>query len=168
MKTIEQKGYGIDELSNEAKEKAIINIYNIDSDYYWSELIEEAREIGIDITSLDICKNHIDGELLVNLDEVAKNIQKTYIETTEMYKLASSYLEKYEKLDKKLNEVENHEEAESIKHEISELEEKFLQYILQQYLLIFREEFYHLIDEEAIIKIFKDNGYLFTKDGDLI
>lgn len=55
MRIKEIKVYAFDELSDEAKDKAINKLYDINVGYeWWDSIYEDARNIGLEIESFDI------------------------------------------------------------------------------------------------------------------
>ena len=76
MRTIEIKAYLFNELSEEAKEKAVQNLSNINVQFdWWHFIYEDAKNIGLKITSFDLYRNkHANGEFLLSAAEVAANI----------------------------------------------------------------------------------------------
>ena len=62
MKTIEIKLYTFSELSEDAKQKEIGSLYDINlDDDWWDNAYEDAKSIGVDIDSFDTDNHSING-----------------------------------------------------------------------------------------------------------
>jgi hypothetical protein len=174
MKTIEIKIYKFAELSEQAKQNAINNLIDINVNHNWWEFIyEDANNIGLKITSLDLDRNrHANGKFIYSAEECANKIIKEHGEQCETYKTALKYLEDRKKLvskysdGKKLDIVieENYYEFDN---ECDELDEEFLNNILEDYSIMLQNECEYLQTDEAIIDTIEANEYDFTENGKL-
>jgi hypothetical protein len=164
-----QKSYKFDELSNEAQEKALARLSNIDVDHNWHEHIyDDAKEIGLIITEFDLSWNTINGDIRLNVLEVCKLIRKHHGIATETYQTAVDYLNQYieefkKYRDKYKNEFDNPvhalEEFE-LEDEADDILCDFKKALLEDYLIILRQEYEYLTSREANEYEFDENGCL--------
>jgi len=145
MRTIQVELYQFNELSEDAKQKAIEQLGDIDYYDWWSSVYEDAETIGLKITSFDIYHRAIDGDLTEELPTVVKLIFANHGKTTDTYQLAMRYKNKHGE----------------------DNEEEFRIALLQEYLSILDEEYNYLTSEEAIIETITVNEYEFAEDGRL-
>lgn len=168
MKTKTINIYSFNELSEEAKQKAIEKFYDINVNYNWWEFTyEDAKNIGLKINSFDLERNrHAKGEFIWSACEVAANILKEHGETCETYKTAENFLKEWQPIfDEYMNEEsENYESWES-EDKLQELESEFLESLLEDYSIMLQNELEYLTSEKAIIETIELNEYEFTEDG---
>jgi len=138
--------YKFDELSDEAKQKALENLAytNVDFDW-WDSVYYDAEQIGLELQGFDTYRREIDGRLTQDLPDVCKAIMAEHGDSTETYQLAVKWQHKH---------GEDNEEA-------------FLKELLQEYLSILTKEYDYLTSEEAIVETIEANEYEFYKDGRL-
>lgn len=167
-RTVRTKVYQFSELSEQAKQKAIdslidINVYND----WWESTYEDAEKIGLKITSFDLDRNrHAKGEFLLSANEVAANILRDHGEQCETYKTAKEFLESWNPVfaDYMDENSENYESSES-EDKLKELEDDFLNSLLEDYSIMLQNESEYLTSDEAIIETIEANEYEFTQDG---
>lgn len=137
--------YNFDELSEDAKQKALENLYDINVNYDWWEFIyEDAENIGLKITGFDLDRNkHATGRLIHELPEVCKAIMSEHGEITDTYQLAKKWRNKHG--------YDN--------------EEEFSKALLEEYANILQKDYEYLTSEEAIIEAIQANEYEFYEDG---
>lgn len=165
MKTKTINVYSFDELSEDAKEKAISKFEDINVSYsWWESTYEDAENVGVKITSFDTYRQSIDGNFLLSSFEVAANIIRDHGEMCETYKTAQKFLDESNTIGCKYPEMEG-EEYES---EMMELEDEFINSLLQDYLIMIRNEYEYQTSEEAIIETIKANEYEFDESGNII
>ena len=168
MKTIEIKLYSYEELSNEAKQKAL-NKYaqiNVECDW-WQSTYEEAENIGLKLIFFDLDRNrHATGKFLLAANEVAQNILNEHGAECETYKTAQSFLNEWQPVFNNYMD-ETHENYESKESEdiLSELETDFLNSLLEDYSIMLQKECEYLQSEEAILETFTANDYTFEENG---
>lgn len=155
--------YEFDELSEEAKEHTLDKLRDINVDYdWWDTTYDDAKQIGLEITSFDLYPKNITGKLILELDEVINTILSNHGELCCSYELARRYKEEHTIIKiKERFRIDCDDELE-------ELEKEFLNDLLQEYLSILEKEHEYLISKEAIIETIKANEYGFDEDGDLI
>lgn len=170
MRTIRTKVYKFDELSEDAKQKAIEEFCNINVDYeWWDSVYYDAENIGLKITGFDIDRgSYCNGEFNLAAPEVAANIIREHGDMCETYKTASSFIEEWQPVFNNYMD-ENSEDYESRDSEdkLLELETEFLNSLLEDYRIILQNEYEYLTSEESIIETIQINEYEFKADGTL-
>jgi hypothetical protein len=166
MRIKETKVYKFDELTDKAKEKALEELYDINVDYdWWTFTYEDASNIGLKLTSFDLDRNrHANGEFILSPAEVAANIIRDHGEQCETYKTAQAFLDEINSLEMPDDDTDEFSEWEN---KMLELEDEFLQSLLEDYSIILQNEYEYQTSEEAIIETIKANEYEFTEDGKL-
>ena len=170
MRTIRIKIYKFDELSSEAKETALNNLRDLNTDYnWWESTYDDAKEIGLKITGFDLDRNrHATGEFLLSANEVAQNIFNNHGENCESYKTATNFMENWQPIfDDYMNEESENYESNDLENSLNELESEFLNSLLEDYSIMLQNECEYLQTDDAIIETIEANDYDFTKDGKL-
>lgn len=159
--------YSFDELSEDAKQKAIENLWDINVDHEWWDCIyEDAKNIGIEITGFDIDRgNYCSGDILTSHYEVAEAILKEHGEQCETYKTAQTYLSQRHELTENAVRDENDEMSTEDDARLDDLESDFKKSLLEDYRIMLRKEYEYLTSKEQIIDTIKANEYTFTEDG---
>src|SRR3990167_1190316 len=159
MKTITVNLYSFNELSKEAKEKALQNLIDINVDYnWWESTYEDAANIGLKITSFGLDRDsHAKGEFSIYPTEAANKILSEHGENCETYKTAKNYLEEIKVIDE-TTEDEGQEE-------LTDIQEEFLKSLLEDYSIILQKEYEYLTSEKALIETIEANDYTFEADG---
>jgi len=163
MKTKIINIYSFNELSEEAKQKAIEKLSDINVSFdWWKSTYEDAEIIGLKITGFDLDRNrHATGHLILSFAETVANILKEHGPKCETYKTAEKYMKQWEPVFSKYMETEEGE------GELMEIEEDFLKELLEDYSIILQNEYEYLQSDEAIIGTIEANEYEFTEDGKL-
>lgn len=170
MKTIEIKLYSFDELSDDAKQKAIESLSDINVDYnWWQWTYEDAKNIGLKITSFDLDRRrHATGEFILSACEVAQNIFNQHGEMCETYKTATNFMEQWQPVfSNYLDETHKDYESRESEELMQELEDEFLESLLEDYSIMLQNECDYLQSDEAIIETIRANDYDFTENGKL-
>ena len=150
--------YKFNELSEDAKDKAIEKLYDINVDYEWWDAVEDdAKQIGLSITESNIDYRTIKGKLLNGAIDVANNIINNHGESCGTYKTAKVYLEEYGNLS----------EDDYGDKDTEEIDEEFEYALLQEYLSMLAKEYEYQTSREAIIETIEANDYSFTDDGNI-
>ena len=155
MKTITINLYSFSELSEEAQQKAISNLSDIntmDSSWYGS-LEEDAFNIGLKISSLDIDRRDCRGDLIESLEDSIQLVLNNHGEMTETYKTAKTFL--------------THLTDSISDGEYDDLKDGYLNEMLHNYLEMFKNELEYQESNEAIIETIEANDYYFLSDGTL-
>lgn len=155
-----------DELSDEAKERAIEKLWNINVDYnWWQWIYEDAEEIGLEITCFDLKRRryNINGKLLWSGEDVSKKILKNHGDSCETYKIAKQYLGK-------LLAIKLQWDEESVEYEegVEELKQWFEKELLNAYWDILEKNYEYLTGKESIRETIEANEYEFDEDGNLV
>lgn len=171
MRIIETKAYKFDELSDDAKQKAINSLNGINVDYNWWEYTYgDAEEIGLKITSFDLDRNrYAKGHFTLSAAEVMANIFANHGEDCETYKTAKEFEEDWQPLFNEYMDEnsERHEDSET-ESDLNDLESDFLKSLLEDYSIMLQNEYEYLQSDEAVIEAIVANEYEFTEKGELI
>jgi hypothetical protein len=151
--TIEYYSYKYEELSESAKENAVLNLYHINVNHdWWDYIYEDASMIGCKISEFDLdrgsyCKMSLDHE-----ENVLDLILKNHGESSETYKIALAYKDKILDSDGNID---------------ADIANDFKKELEEEYLSILRQNYEYLTSEEAIIETILANDYDFKEDGTL-
>lgn len=158
------KLYSFDELTDEAKDRAIQDNCYINTDHDWYNFIyDEAERLGFKITEFDLDRHcQINGEMVLGEEEIAGNIIKEHGESTNTYKTAKEFLDKRTAL---FNGDDTIDEDDERCFELDEMDSDFFRMILDCYFDILRDSYKYYISEEAIKETLQVNEYEFTEDG---
>lgn len=172
MRTIETVAYNFDELSEEAKKKAIEGLADINVDYDWYAFIyEDAEQAGLKITGFDLDRaNYCKAEFTEGAENCANLIIANHGETCDSYNTAKEFLKDRTELVKKYSDGIDLEEVHEdnyyeFDNELDTLEYNFQQSLSEDYLSMLKKEYEYLTSEEAIIQTIKANDYEFTEEG---
>lgn len=172
MKEVKIKLYQFSELSEKAQRNAIEEFGDINVDHSeWDNTIEDAKEIGLKIISLDDHRQN-EGEFMYSAIETADLIKSNHGENCETYKTAVNFMDEWSKtvekysdgVDKDKVSEENENEFDSIAYD---LEKDFLHSLLEDYRILRNKNFEYLTSEEAIKETIEANEYFFFADGEL-
>lgn len=150
MKTKTINVFSYDELSEDAKEKALEKFYDLNVSFdWWEYLYEDAERIGLKITEFDLGRGHYArGKLLKSVGEVCAAILAEHGKTCETFKLAEEYYRR-----KRENRPFD--------------EEEFRDLLLEEYVTLLDREYEYQTSREAIEEGIRANEYEFTEDGKL-
>lgn len=171
MKKHEIITYSFYELSEDAKEKAIQNLWDINVNYDWWEFIyKDAERIGLKITGFDI-NSYCEGHFILDSLDVCKEIFKKHGEDCETFKTAQQFTVDRDNLVAKYSDGKNLEIVTEDEYEFDsdcdELEKEFLKSLLEDYRIILQKDYEYLTREKAIQETIESNDYEFTDDGKL-
>ena len=155
MKLVEVKIYSFNELSKEAQQNAIekFRYYQVE-DNWWECTYDDAKTIGLKLTSFNLDRNkHAKGEFNKSFFDVIDAIKKNHGESCETYKLAIGYETTYNNLvhthsDGINTEVVSEEHSEDFEDTFKELQEEFLNDLLECYADMLQEESEYLVSDE--------------------
>ena len=172
MRTIEVNLYEFEELSTEAKEKAIEKNRHINVDYdWWDCTYDSTEEVGIKINSFDIYYKTIDITIEDSEHTASKTIEY-FGEGMEVVKISKQFIEERDALIKKLgegNDIAGYSVKDEFYHEYDEeieyLEEQYRREMAEEILTWLRDEYEYLQTDEAIAETLIANEYDFTEDG---
>lgn len=172
MTTKEIKLYGYEDLIKPENSEILENVLQensyLNTDYEWYELTyEDAKSIGLKITSFDIYRGDITGSFIFNAFDVADAIISNHGEACETYKTAKEFLDSANPLNDELEKIEeyNSPRGYDLEQEIGDLAEQFEDSLLEDYLIILRKECEYLESEEAILQTIESNDYHFEANG---
>jgi hypothetical protein len=166
--------YTFDELSDEAKEKALDSLrYSYYSDDWHECTTDDAETIGLKITGFGLDRDrHAEGKFIEDASHCANKIISEHGETCETYKTAKAFLSDWSELVVKYSDgIKRDRVAEGNEYEFDqeadEIEAEFLKSLLEDYSIMLQNECEYLQSEEAIIETIKANDYFFTENGKL-
>lgn len=188
IETITRTLYTFDDLTDEAKEKAINNLWDITVSFdWWENVYEDAEQIGLKITEFDIDRgSYLSGDVTDYTLNVAERILKEHGEMTETYKLAEQYMEDRKTRTNEILVEQCQGEADLLywpgclkdwetiidyypeeieEDDYEELNVEFERALKEEYLSILRREYNYLTSEESIIETIQANEYEFLEDG---
>jgi hypothetical protein len=170
VETTTRNLYKFEELSEEAKERAIENLWDINVDHdWWDSVYMDAENIGLKIDEFDIDRgSYARGKFTLSAEEVAANIMRDHGESCETYKTAENFLKEHDPvfasyMDENSPDYESRESEEKL----LDIESEFLKSLLEDYRIMLSEEYDYLTSDEAIKETIEANEYEFTKDGKL-
>jgi hypothetical protein len=174
MKTIEIQLFKFDELSDKAKEKALIEYYdwNVNFDW-WDSVYYDAKNVGITINGFDIDRgNYCKIEFRYDEKDICQKIIMEHGENCETHKIATKFLSDYDELVKRysdgiIKDIVSEYNEEDFDNEIIELETELHHELSEEYLSILRKEYEYLTSEEAIIEALEANEIEFTINGEI-
>lgn len=170
MKTVTINLYSFNELNENAQQKAIENLSDINVNFDWWDFVyEDAENIGLKITSFDLDRNrHAKGYFILSASEVAANIFSNHGKDCETYKTAESFMKEWQPIfDDYMNEDSENYESQELEERLIDMEDDFLNSLLEDYSIMLQNECEYLRSDEAIIETIEANEYLFTEDGNL-
>lgn len=153
MRIKETKVYPFAELLDDAKEKAIENLANINVNYeWWESVFEDAKNVGIKLTEFALdrgsyCRGTIDDTI-----DTARAILKEHGDTCETWQTAKDFHDAVAK-----------DGEDTVDFDSLCLEFKYS--LLEDYRIVLQQEYEHLTSEQAIIETIEANEYEFTVGG---
>jgi hypothetical protein len=170
MKTITTNIYQFNELNETAKEKVLNNLYSINvEDYWWEYTYEDAKEIGLIISSFNIDRgNYITATLNISMCESCQEIINNHGECTDTYKLAIDTMNEWQPIfNEYMDENSVHYESYDYEQKMIEIEEEYTKNLSECYLSMLKNEYEYLTSEKCIIETIEANDYYFTECGKL-
>ena len=157
--------YQYEELTDEAKEKAVAWWLRGDVIWeWWDSILEDAKEIGLEITSFDISHHEIDGKLTLDIADSIAKVLADHGCTCDTFSLAQGY-------KVKLNVFQSILDSDSVdpaaeEEAIADLQGEYQYSMLQEYLVMLREEGEYTRSVEYAVDAIEANEYEFTIDGE--
>jgi hypothetical protein len=157
--------YTFEELSPEARQKALDRLYDLNVDHdWWDCTYDDATEIGCKINGFDIGRaSECDLNFTLSACEVAQNILNNHGEACETYKTTEQFMEEWQPVYNEYPDKEGYE----LEDQLMDIEEEYRKALSEDYLAMLRREYEYLTSEEAIIETIEANEYEFTEDGSL-
>jgi hypothetical protein len=173
MKQMTINAYSFDELSEQAKQKALEKFADVNVDYDWYQFTyQDAKNIGLKINGFDLDRgNSVHGHFNIDAYDVALSIVAEHGATSNTYERAQEYLTDRQDIMDKYHynpETDESDNDMQMNSEIDDLSDDFEQVIKECYLSLLKREYEYLTSEQAIIEAIEANEYLFTEDGKLI
>lgn len=156
--------YSFEELSIEAKEKAVESLQFINVEHeWWDSVYDDARNVGLKITSFDIDRaSYAVVEAKDDFIDVARCILKDWGEECDMHKIASEYVKEWDLWSSTVGDTEW---GDSAIENLDEIDQEFKNQLSEYYLASLRKECDWRCSESEIIETIVDNEYEFTIDG---
>lgn len=160
--------YSFSELSDEAKERAIEKLYDINVDHdWWEHTYEDAERAGLKISSFDIDRgSYVAGGFIQSAEDTANGVIKEHGDRTETYQTAKNFLVEYNKL-RPLIDDENNDDYQEAEGELEAREKEFLHNLCEDYRIILQNEYEYLTSETSVRETIEANEYEFTEIGNL-
>ncbi len=172
-----KKSFTFTELPSTAQKKAVEDLRNVNVDFGWFEFIyDDAKDIGLTITSFHLYYNNIKGKLTKTLLDSCKKIRIQQDKNRDLCKTAEKYNKKYIAAFRKWlakQHTDNYTELEmldvfSISKTAENIETEYKQAILGNFLLRLKREYEHQTSDASVIKTINTENYTFSEDGSLI
>ena len=155
MRIKETKVYPFDELSEDAKEKAIENLSDINIWHeWWENTFEDAKNVGIKIMEFKLDRGNYCRGTIEDAMDTARAILKEHGNICETWQTAKDFHDVVAKDGEDTADFES-------------LCEEFTYSILEDYQIMLQKEYEYLSSEGAIIETIKANEYEFTENGEL-
>lgn len=151
MRTVtkEYKLYKYDELEDDAKERAHMDYLRDGIVYEWWDFVyDDAKQVGLEITSFDTYRHEIEGNLLISVHESVQAIIDNHGDTTDTYKLALDYYRRKHVRDP---------------YDVDE----WTHALLEEYLVMLRRELEYLESEESFKEMCEANEWEFKENGEI-
>lgn len=171
MKTLTINLYEFNELPAEIQAKVLNDNRDINVSHdWWDCTLEDAKNIGLKITSFDLDRNrHAKGEFIGTAYETACKIKSDHGESCETCKTAIDFISEYdgaEVLWPVIEDEDGQDTNEDNRNEyIKELEEEFLKSLLEDYSIMLQRECEYLQSDEAVKDSLIANEYTFEESG---
>lgn len=172
--------YSFDELSEQAQDKAIeaLGDVNVQHDW-WDCTYQDAAAIGLKIKEFDLYRVSIKGDLTEYLLDVCKSIRMNHGKDCDTFKTASNYHKAYIAAFVEWHGTQTQQSDPSTSHwkpvdwlaefkfqdEAREIETDLAKALLEDYRIMLGKEYRWLTSREAIVSSINANKYLFDKDG---
>lgn len=150
MKTKTITLYSFNELTKDGQNKALSNLYDINTYNGWDDFIfEDAKTVGLEIKEYEFLHGSA-TDIVIDFIGEADNTARLIIENhgpgTETFKAAKAFL------DSKMGELQQW---------------KFIDRLAVLYLEMFKSNYDHYTSDEAIIETIEANEYYFDEKGNI-
>jgi hypothetical protein len=176
--------YQYNELSEEAKEKALQRFADVNVDNeWWESIYEDAERVNLEITGFDLGNSkRISGELLsLNLLDCCKEIRKNHGKQTQTARTAREYVKKYAAAFAQWKQEyleEGSKDDFSPKEWLvefyhsgdgeSEIVDEFRKALLEDYLVLLDKEYDYQTSREQVEASIEANEYTFDEEGNFL
>lgn len=175
-------GYSFNDLDEKVQEKVLDEFSDSSLQYeWWENVYEDAKNVGLKINEFDCDRaNMIKGEFIDSAQDTIDLIKENHGKVCESYKTAIQYEQELIELRKKSDEAYNNATPtddemskdeffeDNFSNEKEDIEENFLQAILEDYLIMLRNEAEYLSSHEYAKECIEINDYLFDEEGDIL
>jgi hypothetical protein len=173
MKTKTITTYSYNELTGKAKERAYNTLAKWASEDWFNSIDEDAKQIGLNITDIDVDRRECNGEFLSSAMETADLIISNHGKDCDTTALANNFISTYDKLVEKYSDGEDlskvtYENEYEFDGLADELEDEFLKDLLQEYLIMARKEIEFQSSEDYINEFAEGNDYEFDELGKIV
>lgn len=170
--TVTTKVYEFDELSDEAKAVAVVNLASINiHDEWWESTYEDAATIGLKIEEFELDRGaYVRGKLTEDAEAAAALIQEHHGEACETHKDAMEFLNAVSVTGSIFEDQDDYDpdyEEFTESDQYAELCQKFKKTICEDYRIMLQREYEYRCSEEQIIEAIKANEYEFTAEGEV-
>lgn len=163
------KVYKFNELPENAQDKALEHLYDININYdWWESTYEDAAQIGFKIDSFDIDRgSYCKGNFLESAEATAKLIIDNHGIDCETYKDAKAYLQERKKLIDAADKDEDGEfiDGSALDDKLDEIDGEFKYTLQEDYRIMLQHEFEYQTSKKSIIDTIEANDYEFTIEG---
>lgn len=160
--------YTYDELPDDAKDKAIEKLWDLNISHAWYEYTyDDAAAIGLKIADFDLNSISAKGFLTATAEEAAYAIIKSHGETCDTFKLASEFLKQSEELKKEHPEDDEGDRGSEYDDAKEAMEAGFERALIDEYAFILNREYEYLTSRPVIEESIRANEYHFDEAGNL-
>jgi hypothetical protein len=166
------KVYPFEELTDDAQDKAIEALWNLNVDHEWWEFIfEDAANVGIKLSEFGIGRaSFCRGDFIEAAEDVATLIVENHGRDCGTWYMANEFLAEFEQ-GKKGHEAENGYDPDYGLFVESDyyldIAAEFERFILEDYRTVLQKKYEYLTSREVIVKTIKANEYEFIENGKL-
>jgi hypothetical protein len=167
VETTSRELYKFEELSEDAQDKAIEKLWDLNVDHdWWQFTYEDAENIGLKITEFDIDRgSYARGNFEDCAGTTAKKIIAEHGPECETVATAKNYLQELQAVIEK-NAIENKDEKYPEDFlDTKDIDREFLRSLLEDYRIMLSKEYDYLTSREAIIESIEANEYEFLDNG---
>ena len=175
--TIERTLYTIDELSGDARDKALNHFWSLNIDHgWWEHIYEDAATIGLEITSFDLYRKNITGRLTEDFTECCRRVMREHGKECDTRQTVRKYLKQFAKNFRvwRASEADQYKALTASdwlvwfkeEEDTQELAEEFKEALLQNYFSMLQDEYDFRTSEKQILESVRANEYLFNEDGE--
>ena len=167
--------YKFEELSDDAKQKAVDSMRNINVDHdWWDYIYEDADNVGLEITEFDIYRGTIKGKLNEDLLVSCKTVRTDHGKDCDTFKTAKQYLAEYcdgfikwlseNEVDIEESRLDSFEDY-TWSSEAQVIANEYEKALLEDYLSILRKDYEYFTSDDMVIETIEANEYLFDEYG---
>jgi len=160
MRTIELKVFTFDELSEEAKKRALQTNRDVlvESDWWESDFYDAKETADMDIKEFDIFRGSITSKIITSCKQSAQKVLENHGDSCATYSIAKKFLSD-------LDSLESQPDTAKTEVLIEDLEDRYKTDMEKQYLRMLDTSYDYLLSDAAIIEFLVDNEYEFLEDG---